>query len=473
MKKGLVQLYAAVVLGGVTFAASAGTHHGINPVRIESGYVAGTLIGDAAAPVRIYRGIPYAAPPVGDLRWRPPQPPTKWSGIREAVTYGTHPVQFSGSQYPNAQGEDCLYLNVLTRADRVSAKLPVMVWFHGGGLTRNSGNDSTWNYHRLPQHGVVVVTVSTRLGPLGLLAHPTLSSESPHGASGNYMYLDLVAALKWVQKNIGAFGGDAGNVTIWGQSGGGWKVGGLMTSPLAKGLFHRAIMHSGGGPPAAAKSVSETWGQQFFARLGVTTLEQARGLPWEALVKVSNAMPSPPGGGVTVDGLFLEDTPINIFNTGRQNAVPLIVTGVSGELSPNFNAFYVAAMTSNLNKKMKGYAAIFNQVPANWKAGGTASFHSLDLAYIFGVYDDPSEWIWRAMSARAGGVTPHLADADRLVSQSMMKLWTAFARTGNPGQLDQRHEDHWPAWLPAKDEYLYLDHGVQIRTGFSRLPASK
>ena len=302
MTRSLVFVCAAVVLGGVTFAASARAHHGIDPIRIESGYIAGSLIGDFQDPVRIYRGIPYAAPPVGDLRWRAPQSPAKWSGIREAVTYGTHPVQFSGSQYPNAQGEDCLYLNVLTRAERPRAKLPVMVWFHGGGMTRNSGNDSTWNYHRLPQKGVVVVTVSTRLGPLGLLAHAALSAESPNGASGNYMYLDLVAALKWVQQNIGEFGGDAGNVTIWGQSGGGWKVGGLMTSPMATGLFHRAIIHSGGGPPAATKAVSETWGQQFFARLGVTTLEQARALPWEALVKASNAMPSPPGGGVTVDG---------------------------------------------------------------------------------------------------------------------------------------------------------------------------
>ena len=137
------------------------------------------------------------------------------------------------------------------------------------------------------------------------------------------MYLDLVAALKWVQKNIGEFGGDPGNVTIWGQSGGGWKVGGLMASPLGKGLFHRAIMQSGGGPPAAPKAASETWGQQFFARLGVTTPEQARALPWEALVKASTAMPGPPGGGVTVDGVFLLDTPINVFNAGRQNGVPL------------------------------------------------------------------------------------------------------------------------------------------------------
>jgi para-nitrobenzyl esterase len=444
-----------------------------DPIRTDRGYIAGTLIGDPAAPVRIYRGIPYAAPPVGDLRWRPPQPPAKWSGIRETVTYGTHPVQFSGSQYPNAQGEDSLYLNVLTPVDHPRGKLPVMVWFHGGGLTRNSGNDSTWNYHRLPQHGVVVVTVSTRLGPLGLLAHPALSAESPNRASGNYMYLDLIAALNWVQRNIGEFGGDPGNVTIWGQSGGGWKVGGLMTSPLAKGLFHRAIMHSGGGPPAATKAASEAWGQQFFGRLGVTTLEQARALPWEALAKVSNAMPSPPGGGVTVDGFFLEDTPINIFKAGRQNAVPLLVTGVTGEITPNFNTFYVSALTANLNKKVDGFAAVFNQVPANWRAAGVASsFHSLDLPYVFGVYDDPNEWIWRAMSARAGGVAPLFTASDKLVSESVMKLWAEFARTGDPGRFKSGPDGRWPAWTPAKDQYLYLDQGLQIRPGFSRLPSS-
>jgi para-nitrobenzyl esterase len=444
----------------------------MEPIKIESGLVAGTLIGDADAPVRMFRGIPYAAPPVGDLRWKPPQPPARWDGIREAVTYGTNPVQFSGTQYPNAQGEDSLFLNVLTPADHPRGKMPVMVWFHGGGLTRNSGNDSTWNYHRVPQHGVVVVTVSTRLGPLGLLAHPALSAESPNGASGNYMYLDLVAALKWVRTNIGAFGGDPGNVTIWGQSGGGWKVGGLMTSPLAKGLFHRAIMHSGGGPPAAAKAAGETWGEQFFARLGVTTLEQARALPWEALVKASNAMPGVPGGGVTVDGVFLQDTPINVFNAGLQNAVPLLVTGVTGELGPNFNNFYVSAMTSNLKLKVDGYAAVFNQVPANWKAAGVASFHSLDLPYIFGVYDDPNEWIWRAMSARAGGIAPQFTDKDKLVSQSVMRLWAEFARTGQPGRLDKGQGGSWPKWTLAKDEYLYLDDGLEIRTGFSRLPTT-
>jgi para-nitrobenzyl esterase len=379
-------------------------------------------------------------------------------------------VQFSGSRYPNAQGEDSLYLNVLTPVERPSGKLPVMVWFHGGWMTRNSGNDSTWNYHRLPQHGVVVVTVSTRLGPLGLLAHPALAAESPDGASGNYMYLDLVAALKWVQKNIDKFGGDPDNVTIWGQSGGGWKVGGLMASPLARGLFHRAIMQSGGGPPAATKAESENWGQQFFARLGVTTLEQARALPWEALVQASNAMPEPPAGGVTVDGSFLLDTPINIFNAGRQNAVPLLVTGVTGELTPDFNDFYVSALRSNLNKKVKGYAAVFNQVPANWRAAGVAAFHSLDLPYIFGVYDDPNEWIWRTLNARAGGVAPQLTEADRRVSESVMKLWAEFARTGDPGSFGSGPGGNWPAWTPAGDQYLYLDQGLQIRSGFSRLP---
>lgn len=444
-----------------------------DPIKIQGGYIAGTLIGDPDKPVRIYRGIPYAAPPVGSLRWKAPQPPAKWSGIRETVAYGTNPVQFSGSQYPNAQGEDSLYLNVLTPVDRPPGrKLPVMVWFHGGGLTRNSGNDSTWNYHRMPQHGVVVVTVSTRLGPLGLLSHPALSAESPSGASGNYMYLDLIAALKWVQENIDEFGGDPRNVTLWGQSGGGWKAGGLIASPLAKGLFHRAIIHSGGGPFPAPLHESQNWGQQFFARLGVTTVEQARAVPWEKLVEASNAMPAPPGGGVTVDGWILPDSPLNMFATGRQNAVPMIVTAVLGELPETYDfiGFYTKALKGNLDKGVDGYAAIFNQVPENWKAAGVPSFHSLDLPYAFGVYDDPAEWIWRALRARAGGVAPQLGEADKIVSEGMLTFWAQFAKTGDPNRYGRGSHNYWPAWTPSKDQYLFMDQGFQIRSSFSKVP---
>ncbi|RYF38541.1 MAG: carboxylesterase/lipase family protein, partial [Cytophagaceae bacterium] len=326
-------------------------------------------------------------------------------------------------------------------------------------------------YHRMPQEGVVVVTVNTRLGSLGLLAHPELSRESGNGSSGSYLYLDLMAALKWVQENIGEFGGDPANVTLWGQSGGGWKAAGLIASPSAKGLFHKAIIHSGGGPYPATLQQSEAWGQQYFARLGVTTLEQARTLPWEQLASVYRAMPAPPGGGVTIDGNFLPDTPLNMYATGRANAIPMLLMANLGELpeSNDFIGFYTKALKSNADKGIQSYAAIFDQVPANWRTSGVRSIHSLDLPYAFGVYDEPTEWIWKALSGAAGGVVPQLGEPDRVVSQGMLTSWSQFARTGNPNKAVGGSVD-WPAWTSAGDHYLHLNNGLSIRRGFSAVP---
>jgi para-nitrobenzyl esterase len=199
-------------------------------VKTEVGYVSGTALGDPDNPVHVYRGIPYAAPPMGDLRWKPPQ------SAAGPLPKATIP-----------QSEDCLYLNVLTPAKEPSERLPVMVWMHGGVFSIWSGNDSLYNGLRLPLNGVVLVNINVRLGPLGFLAHPLLSKESPQAVSGNYSFLDFIAALKWVRENISAFGGDADNVTIFGESSGSAAVIYLMASPLAKGLFHRAIGESGPG----------------------------------------------------------------------------------------------------------------------------------------------------------------------------------------------------------------------------------
>jgi para-nitrobenzyl esterase len=207
---------------------------------------------------------------------------TSWSGIRECTAYSkiapqtTGPFQFKDLE----QSEDCLYLNVATPAKNTSEKLSVMVWFHGGGFSNSTGNDPLFNGYRLPQRGIVQVAVTMRLGVIGLMAHPLLSKESPHGISGNYLFLDQIAALSWVQKNIAAFGGDPSNVTIFGESGGGGKVIGMMASPLAKGLFHRAIIESGGMPHGTPLNTLEVRGEELFARLGIKTLKEARALPW-------------------------------------------------------------------------------------------------------------------------------------------------------------------------------------------------
>ena len=269
-------------------------------LKLEDGYISGTTIGEAGREVYIYRGIPYAASPVGDLRWKPPQPVVPWSGIRECTVFSLQPAQFPDVNMPEEEqkvpsSEDCLYLNVLTPAKKDTEKLPVMVWFHGGALRYGSGNKIIYNSPGLPRQGVVLVTVNTRLGVLGLLAHHLLSKESPEHVSGNYLLLDMVASLQWVKKNIAAFGGDPDNVTIFGQSGGCHKVISLMASPLAKGLFHRAIGQSGGtGPGPTTMADMESFGNDLFYMLGVNKekdpLAAARAIPWQKIIEVDQAL---------------------------------------------------------------------------------------------------------------------------------------------------------------------------------------
>jgi para-nitrobenzyl esterase len=233
-------LIGLAVSGSTKETAKGATNTLVDPIKIDTGYISGTMIGDVGKEARIYRGIPCAAPPVGDLRWKPPQPVAPWTGIRECTVFGKSSPQskvpIDVSDMP--QSEDCLYLNVLTPAKKASDNLPVMIWLHGGSYTTRSGSNPVWNLPRLPQHGVVLVTINMRLGPIGLLAHPLLSKESPKGVSVNYMFLDMIAALEWVQRNIAAFGGNPQKVTIFGQSGGGEKVSCLIASPMANGLFH-------------------------------------------------------------------------------------------------------------------------------------------------------------------------------------------------------------------------------------------
>ncbi|MBW2051458.1 MAG: carboxylesterase family protein [Deltaproteobacteria bacterium] len=219
-----------------------------DPVKIESGLISGFTYGDKNE-LRIFKGVPYAAPPVGELRWKPPQPPAYWEGVKNTkkpCAWCPQPESIVFARRTGPQSEDCLYLNIWSTAKDTEEKRPVMVWIHGGGSTTGFGGSLFYSGGKLARRGVVVVTINYRLGPLGYLAHPLLSEESEKGVSGNYGFLDQIAALKWVKKNITAFGGDPDNVTIFGESAGAVAVTRLMVSPLAKGLFHRAIAQSGG-----------------------------------------------------------------------------------------------------------------------------------------------------------------------------------------------------------------------------------
>lgn len=484
----LVLALAAALPFSYPFVASAqASDHEIlaDPIKTDAGYVSGTVIGSVEKPVRIYRGIPYAAPPVGDLRWRPPQPVEPWKGIRECTKYGKWapqkfpaPARYGGTP-ESGMSEDCLYLNVLTPAKKTTDRLPVLVWFHGGHLRAQSGNRPSYNVPYLSQHGAVVVTVTHRLGALGYMAHPLLTKESRMRASGNYGQLDLVAALKWVQKNIAAFGGDPGRVTIWGQSGGGMKVTALMASPLARGLFQRAIVMSGiAGGTSLEKA--EQWGVKIAEKLGIPDTQDAlkalRAKSWQEIVTASldkdlRYMPH-----VTVDGWYLLDTVPNTFAAGKQLDVPLMI-GMMEQDHPKVAPTY-ALIPKIKTGKFPMYVYLWTHVPSGWRMDGAKAYHSLDKGYVFG-----SPWTQTLGNyeryAKPAGATkkdPGWDEHDEWLTEFALETWIQFAATGNPNlpshpQLGSLVE--WPAYKPDTDLYLDIKVPTEVKSGFSKLEVFK
>src|SRR5204863_3662241 len=263
------------------------------PIKIDGGLLEGT----AEDGLMVYRGIPFAAPPVGDLRWRAPQPAAKWTGVRKADTFGRACLQINQAiaNLP-APNEDCLSLNVWSPATRADEHRPVMVWIHGGGFTAGTPPERLYHGEAIAKKGVVVVSVAYRLGVFGFLAHPALSAESQRHRSGNYGLLDMIAALQWVKKNIAAFGGDRGRVTIFGESAGGIAVSQLCASPLAKGLFQAAISQSGGsfgpvregggpGENMQPLAVAEKAGAAWSSKIGASDLADLRKIPGDKLLE--------------------------------------------------------------------------------------------------------------------------------------------------------------------------------------------
>ena len=312
-------------------------------VKIDSGTVAGAISGQPT--VRAFKGIPFAAPPVGENRWKAPQPVAKWEGVRKADAFGAPcaagaPAAGRGGgggraaaapgaapQAPAtprepARAEDCLYLNVWTSATSPNDKRPVMVWIYGGGFTGGSGGLAWYDGENLASKGPVIVTLNYRLGSLGFFAHPELAKESGHNASGNYGMLDAIAALQWVKKNISAFGGDPNNVTIAGESAGAIMVGALLGSPQAKGLYHRAIAESGGwmGLTMGRMTPGQTAqanGAKTMEALGVKTIAELRAKPMNELTGLS-------AGGLIVDGYLIPEDVSLTFMNGKQHAVDVL-----------------------------------------------------------------------------------------------------------------------------------------------------
>ena len=485
-------------------------------VQLDSGRIRGMVGGDGIA---TYRGIPYAAPPVGELRWKPPQEVEPWEDIRSclddgpACTQVPWPYEFAKEFYslPN-QSEDCLYLNVWTPAKNAGEKLPVMVWIHGGAFVLGAGSQTLYDGHNLAAKGVVVVNINYRLGPLGYMAHPLLSQESPNKVSGNYGMLDQIAALKWVQKNIAAFGGDPGNVTIFGQSAGGASVCYLLASPLAEGLFHRAIVESGGFFPMAFLTTkcgdtlpdAEKAGQMISAELGCDKAEDELAALREksaqeildAFQKVAAKLPGALDTGPIVDGYVLPDKPQNIFAAGKQHKVPLLIGTVAdegsmfvgqeqltpaqyndllksifGPLAGEAAALYPASGTSATPAYVKLFTGLGFAGPSRHAAECMARDGMPVYLYKF-TYVSTTDPTRAAMGAYHGSEITYvfgssllsLAGAEvQALSKAIMNYWTRFAATGDP---NGGSEPQWPAFKAGSDVYQELNTTISTQSGY-------
>jgi para-nitrobenzyl esterase len=436
-------------------------------VTVDTGTLEG--ISDSSTGVMVFRGIPYAAPPVGDLRWRPPQPAKKWNGIRDASKLGHNCVQHRpyNDIDPFAAGvsEDCLFLNVYTNTLDRRASRPVLVWIHGGGFFAGFGGEERHNGARLAQKGAVVVTLNYRLGAFGFLAHPALAAESPHHAAGNYGLLDQIAALEWVKRNIARFGGDPNRVTIFGESAGGMSVGSLIASPLARGLFQGAILESGTGVGVgiARRDTGEAVGTQFAAALGVPgtgvdAARQLRALNQDSVLAASLRL-GPPGAvrfWPVVDGWVLPRPVDSAIASGAANIVPVIAGSNRDEGDE-----WMGAPTRSFARLISArgaptYMYIFSRVGEDSANRARGAYHSAEITFVFG---------------RPHPLQPSAGSApyDSTVAEAMSDYWVAFANTGDPnGAPTAGKWPRWPRYEAATDALLEIGPEIVARTGFKR-----
>jgi len=371
----------------------------------------GTLEGVNESGIAIYKGVPFAQPPVGDLRWKEPQPVKPWTGVRKADKFGGRAMQKNvfGDMVFRASGtsEDCLYLNVWTPAKSAKEKLPVLVYFYGGGFVAGDGSENRYDGESLSRKGIVAVTVNYRLGIFGFMAHPELTQESPHHASGNYGLLDQSAALQWVKANIAAFGGDPGKITIAGESAGSISVCAQMASPLSRNIIAGAIGESGGmiNPTLAAIPLNEgeQGGVAFGKRVGANTIADLRKMSAEQLLD-SASKQGAFRTAATIDGYFLPKSPADIFAAGEGAHVPLLAGWNSAEIPYQALMWGDQPTPENFTKKLK---ALYND-----KADEVAKLYpgstqdeviksATELASDrFIVY---STWKWAELQAKAGG----------------------------------------------------------------------
>jgi para-nitrobenzyl esterase len=490
----LFSLVFGTFLAGASFLSAAIS----DPVRTETGLVSG--VPGTTDDVRVYKGIPFAAPPVGDLRWREPRPPSHWEGVRKADEFS--PVcmqQQRGPAGASGPSEDCLYLNIWTAAKSAGERRPVIVWTYGGAFTGGAGSLAMYDGDALARKGAVVVTYNYRLGIFGFLAHPELTKESSHNASGNYAMMDMATVLRWVQKNIANFGGDPKRVTIDGESAGSMLVSAMVASPQGKGLFQRAIGQSGAWMGISigrmtTRAQAEENGQKMVQALGASSIAELRAKPADELLKNARG-----GFAIIVDGWYVPEDLSITYDNHKQNDVDLLVgsnhdegtffsrpgASVSAEqfsgtakrrFADQADAYlklYPAssdteagasqlagfrdemgwhmrewAQLQSERGKAKAYLYYFTHVPPT--APGQPSrgaTHTADLAYMFD--NQPPNVMW--------------TDVDKKLADTMSSYWVNFAATGNP---NGKGLPEWPVYSAKKgDQNIVLGDTVMVGQG--------
>jgi len=459
-------------------------------VETEQGIVQG-IVEDS---LTVFKGIPFAAPPVGKLRWKAPQPVQPWEGVKLATDYA--PAAYQGGNPASGKSEDCLYLNIWTPARSSDEKIPVLVWIHGGGFSFGAPADPVSEGANLANKGVVVVSMAYRLGQLGFLAHPELSAESPEHASGNYGLLDMIAGLQWIQKNIAAFGGDPGKVTIFGESAGGIAVSMLCASPLSRGLFHGAISQSGGsfGPPRPKTYPGENMktleqaeadGQAYMKQLGVSSLAEMRNIRADDLplgMGMGGAWP-------IIDGYVIPDDQYVLYEEGKFNDIPILV-GYNSDEGASFTRTkdpkeFIEGVKERYGKfadeLLSAYPVGEKNVPKTardlardaafgWHTWSWARLQSnMGSSKVFYYYFDQHPE-YPEDSPRYGYGSPHGQDvpyvfmtldpedsnttqSDLELSDAMGTYWTNFAKHGDP---NGKGVPEWPAFSVSDPEVMYL-----------------
>ncbi len=467
---------------------------------VTTGDLRGSLTYDGEA---VFKNIPFAQPPVGDLRWHEPLPPKAWTGVRDATTYG--PACYQSGHLNVVSSEDCLQLNIWTPTWPMKTPVPVMVWFHGGGNIAGSAIEPLFNGETLARHGVILVSANYRLGVFGFFAHPELTKESAHHSSGNYALLDQIEALKWVQENIANFGGDPANVTIFGESAGSMDVNTLLTMPMSKGLFARVIAESGAAGAAQSLAETEARGEALATKLNITgdgVLAKLRALSSEDLMKASTQAPGGGGGGgmlgINVDGWVLPESPAKAFAAGHELQVALLFGNNSQELQRPFFGPAGSDVRATITKQFGPLAdralavydldgetapppdSEFGTVEAQlatdstfrcstvqeliWHTtAGNAAYeyqfslsmhgkesegapHASEIPFVFGTLP-----VWQEMR--------HYELSDREYAPVIQEYWTNFAKTGDP---NGKGLVNWPKFDPAGRGYLDLVDGAPV-----------